>query len=221
MIALLIPVKDPSNAKSRLSELLSAEERRRLAWTMFEDVSRAVLHAKRPDRVVMVTSFPPAIERAHELAWDVLVEQTQVSESASIDWASRMLEEQGLDAVMRLPADIPLVRADDIDAIMSVRLDAPGALLVPSRDGTGTNAIIRTPPSLFPSRFGPDSLALHKTEASRVGVTCAIVGNSRVAFDVDEPADVASFMEVGRGTKSFDALEEMGVMDRLVSGTKG
>ena len=215
MNALLIPIKDPANAKTRLAELLSEDERRRLAWAMFEDVSHAITAARKPDRVVMVTSFPPAIERARELGWEVLIEESQISESASIDWASRILSERGFDKVMRLPADLPLVLAEDIDELLSIELDSPGALLVPSGEGTGTNAIIRTPPALFPSRFGPNSLALHKQEAARVGVECVIVNNPRIALDIDEPGDLELLLEAGRGTQTFGALNEMNAFERL------
>lgn len=215
MKALLIPIKDPTHAKTRLAELLSEEERRRLAWAMFKDVSRAIATARKPDRVVLVSSFAPAIERARDLGWDVLIEESQISESASVDWASRILSERGFDTVMRLPADLPLVRAEDIDELLSVELDSPGALLVPSREGTGTNAIIRTPPTLFPSRFGPNSLALHKQEAARVGVECVIVNNARIALDIDEPADVELLLEEGGGTQAFAALSEMNTFERL------
>ncbi len=215
MKALLIPVKDSTNAKTRLAGLLSPEGRRRLARAMFEDVSRAVAGALKPDRIVMVTSFAPAIERARELGWDVLIEESQASESASVDWASRMLAKRGFEVVMRLPADLPLVRAEDIDALLSVQLELPGALIVPSRDGTGTNAMIRTPPTLFPSRFGPNSLSLHQQEAARVGVECAVVKNTRIALDIDEPADVALLFDKGRGTETFAILSEMGVFESL------
>jgi len=215
MKALLIPIKDPTNAKTRLAELLSVDERRRLAWAMFEDVSRAAAAARRPDRVVMVTSFAPAVERATDLGWDVLIEESQVSESASVDWASLVLSERGFDTVMRLPADLPLVQPADIDELLSIELNSPGALLVPSREGTGTNAIIRTPPTLFPSRFGPNSCALHKQEAAFVGVECVIVGNSRIALDIDEPGDIELLMEKASGTTTLGLLVEIGVIERL------
>jgi 2-phospho-L-lactate guanylyltransferase len=215
MKALLIPIKDPANAKMRLSGLLSPDERRRLAWAMFEDVSRAASRAAKPDRVVMVTSYGPAIERAQQLGWDVLIERAQQSESVSVDWASRELAERGFDLVMRLPADLPLVQAGDIDELLSKELRAPAALIVPSREGTGTNAIIRTPPALFPSRFGPNSLALHKEEAARAGTECFIVHNTRIALDIDEPADLELFIERGRGTQAFAALVEMNIEKRL------
>ena len=215
MNALLIPIKDPSNAKTRLAELLSLDERQRLAWAMFEDVSRAVREARKPDCVVIVTSYARAAERARELEWEVLIEDSQHSESASVDWASGVLAERGVDAVMRLPADLPLVRAEDIDALLSIGLDCPGAVLAPSREGTGTNAIIRTPPALFPSRFGPNSLALHKQEAAKVGVECRVVENWRIALDIDEPADVDILLDTGRDTATFDVLVEMGMVERL------
>jgi 2-phospho-L-lactate guanylyltransferase len=182
---------------------------------MFDDVSRAVLGARKADCVVMVTSYAPAIKRARELEWDVLIEESQVSESASVDWASGVLAERGFDTVMRLPADVPLVRAEDIDEILAVKLDSPGALLVPSREGTGTNAIVRNPPTLFPSRFGPNSLALHKQEATKVGVECTIVENPRIALDIDEPADVELLLDGGCGTRTFELLIEMGIHERL------
>jgi 2-phospho-L-lactate guanylyltransferase len=215
MKALLIPVKDPSRAKTRVADVLSPDERRRLAWAMFEDVSRAAGAATKADRVVVVTSFSAAIEHARRSGWDVLVEKSQSSESASVDWASRALRERGFDVVMRLPADLPLVEARDIDALFSVELRAPGALLVPSREGTGTNAIIRTPPDLFPSRFGPNSFALHKQEAARVGVECLVVTNDRIALDIDDPLDLVELLKCGRGTETFNVLMDMNVGGRL------
>jgi 2-phospho-L-lactate guanylyltransferase len=214
MKAILIPIKEPASAKTRLAALLSAEERRRLAWAMFEDVGRAVSGSRQADRIVMVTSFAQAIERARQLGWDVLIEESQVSESVSVDWASSVLSERGFDTVMRLPADLPLVRSEDIDSLLSIKLGSSGALIVGSRDGTGTNAIIRTPPNLFPSRFGPNSLALHRQEAARAGIECVVVKNTRIALDIDEPADLQA-LETGQVTETFAALSEMNVFERL------
>jgi 2-phospho-L-lactate/phosphoenolpyruvate guanylyltransferase len=217
MKALLIPLKDPANAKTRLAPLLSAAERRRLAWAMFEDASRAVAKATKADAVYLVSNFAPAIEHARRLGWSVLVEAAQTSESASIDWASGVLAERGIDAVLRLPADVPLVRAADIDALLGIEVSRPAAILVPSREGTGTNAILRTPPGLFASRFGPNSLALHRAEAARLGIDCLIVNNERLALDIDEPADLQALIERGRGTAAYTALDAMRIIERLNS----
>lgn len=179
---------------------------------MFEDVSRAVADVTRADRVYLVSSFVPAIEHARGLGWEVLKEATQAGESPSIDWASAVLAERGMDAVLRLPADLPLVRAADLDALLAIEVSSPAAILVPSREGTGTNAILRTPPTLFPSRFGPNSLALHREEAVRAGIECLIVNNERIALDIDEPADLQALLELGRGTAAHAALAGMRIL---------
>jgi 2-phospho-L-lactate guanylyltransferase len=92
---------------------------------------------------------------------------------------------------------------------MSVEIGVQAALIVPSREGTGTNAIIRSPADLFPSRFGPGSLALHKQEARAAGADCVIRENARIALDIDEPPDIEALMKDGRGTRTFDLLAEM------------
>jgi 2-phospho-L-lactate guanylyltransferase len=127
------------------------------------------------------------------------------------------LEASGYDKVMRLPADIPLVTAQDIDGLLEIDAGRPGVIMVPSRDGSGTNSIIRTPPTLFPSRFGPDSLRLHSEEADRLGIRPFIINNERIALDIDEPDDLARLLECGRGTETFRFLSESGIAGKLTS----
>jgi 2-phospho-L-lactate guanylyltransferase len=215
MKALLIPIKEPNRAKTRLANLLTLEERRQLVWAMFEDVCQAVAASKKAQHVFIVTSFQKAIEQARVFGWRILLEEAQESESASIDWASRILKERGFDAVLRMPADLPLLRGEDIDELLALALHAPQALLVPSREGTGTNAIIRAPADLFPSRFGPNSLALHQQEALQIGVECLIVHNDRIALDIDEPADIETFLQADKDTHTRKLLEEMKIAARL------
>jgi 2-phospho-L-lactate guanylyltransferase len=219
MRAILIPVKDPTRAKKRLAGLLSPEERRRLVWAMFEDVARAVAESRLADRVFVVTSCEAVMRAARSFGWGVVAEDRQLSESESIDVASRQLARLGFDAVMRVPADLPLARAEDLDALFEFDLNPPASLLVPSRDGTGTNVLLRSPADLFPSRFGPNSLRLHLEEAARAGSRCSIVKNDRLALDIDEPADIAELFAVGRGTHAHAALIEMGIFERIKFGS--
>jgi 2-phospho-L-lactate guanylyltransferase len=209
MKALLIPVKAAANAKTRLAGLLTQEQRRRLTWAMFEDVASAAMAATEPNRIVVVSSNVPALEFAKGAGWDVLVEEDQESESSSVDWASTILRGQGVVTAMRLPADVPLVTAGDIDSLLRMKLNLPGAILVPSRERTGTNAIVRSPPDLFPSRFGPNSLHCHKKEAARVGGLCIVVENERLALDIDEPDDVGTLLRLGAGTKAYEVAREI------------
>lgn len=218
MKVLLIPIKDDARAKTRLSGVLSSDERRLLVRAMFEDVASAVAESNGASRIVVVTCAESAALYARSQGWEVLVEETQSSESASVDWASAVLASQGAASVMRLPADVPLVRGEDVTDLLAVELNAPATLIVPSRDGTGTNAMIRTPPCLFPSHFGPNSFEMHLDEAARVGATTIIKENARLALDIDEPADLTSFLRIGHGTRAHRVLVDMGIPRRVEEG---
>jgi len=70
-------------------------------------------------------------------------------------------------------------------------------ILVPSRDGTGTNAILRRPPDIFPSQFGPGSFARHLAAARAAGISWRILENPRIALDLDDPDDLAICRQAG------------------------
>src|SRR5260370_998067 len=188
-----------------------------LSADMCSEVARAVSGVGREDGIFVVTNYMPAAQQARLLGFDVLLEASQESESASVDWASRELESRRYDQVMRLPADIPLVTAGDIDGLLEMGLRQPGVLMVPSREGTGTNSIMRTPATLFQSHFGPDSLRLHSDEADRLGVKPVIVGNERIGLDIDEPDDLAALLECGGWTETFGFLSETGIAQAVIS----
>ena len=194
MRALLLPVKKIETAKQRLAAFLSPAERQALMAAMTADLFAAVRAATAPDRVFIVTSDPTASATATSYGWTVLHEETQTSESASVDDASRRCTALGVTALLRLPLDLPLVTGPDIDSLFAAAPQTPGVLLVPSRDGTGTNAILRSPPTLFPSHFGPNSYEKHLREAAAANATLVEHQNPRIAMDVDDPADLRALL---------------------------
>ena len=151
---------------------------------------RVVAQVKGVDRVYVVSAEYHALSLARQLNWHVIDESEQISESASVDAASRHCAREGVKALLRLPIDMPLVTPSDIETLFYFLEPAPSVVIVPSRDGTGTNALLRSPPDLFPSHFGPGSFALHLKEAEKAGAKVAIVRNERIALDIDEPKDL-------------------------------
>src|SRR3989454_12742846 len=89
MRALLLPVKDLNNAKKRLMGVLTPEERFGLAEAMLKDTFRAVRDVKRAEKIFVVTNYKPAMSLAEESGWEILQEEHQISESDSVDAASR------------------------------------------------------------------------------------------------------------------------------------
>jgi 2-phospho-L-lactate guanylyltransferase len=68
-------------------------------------------------------------------------------------------------------------------------------VIVPSRDGSGTNAILRTPPTLFLSHFGNGSFARHLAEAGQAAAQVLVRRNVRLEMDVDDEADLRALLE--------------------------
>lgn len=202
MKAILIPVKEFYEAKKRLAPHFSSAERAALAEAMCEDFFEVVAATRCAERVFVVSKEPGALARARERGWETILEKRQMSESDSVDAASQYCAAHGVRALLRLPIDLPLAEPQDIEAVfhqfdekfdgtLDEKFDgAPAAILIPSRDGTGTNALLRTPPDLFPSRFGPNSFSLHLAEAERCGARICVLRNARVELDVDELEDL-------------------------------
>jgi 2-phospho-L-lactate guanylyltransferase len=194
MRALLIPVKDLRQAKQRLAAMFTPEERNELAEAMLEDFCTVVDAGRGGDKVVLVSSYEPAIERARARGWEVLREETQISESASVDAASQWCEGQGVTSLLRLPIDLPLLQPDDVQWLLGHACPGPSMTIVPSRDGTGTNALLRTPPTLFPSHFGENSFPKHLAEARQRGAHCTVLRHPRLEMDLDDESDLREYL---------------------------
>jgi len=216
MRALLLPVKDLRHAKQRLAPFLNAAERLGLVQAMLADTVRAIRGVRQAEKIFVVTNYIPAMEAAEQNGWDLLREDRQISESFSVDYASMQCAKRGVTALLRLPLDVPLVQSSDIDELLAVECAAPGLVIVPSRDGTGTNAILRTPPTLFPSHFGRGSFANHCAEAQRVGAHILVRRNARLEMDVDDETDLRALVQQDlSGTETGAWLQSSGLMARL------
>ena len=214
--ALLLPIKDLRNAKQRLEGVLTPGERFDLARVMLADTIRAVRGVQRAEKIFVITNYEPAMETAAKFNWEILREEHQISESASVDFASRLCADRGVVRLLRLPLDLPLVQSADIDDLLATECAAPAVVMVPSRDGTGTNAILRTPPALFPSHFGPNSFAKHRGEAERAGARLIIKRNARLEMDVDDESDLRALLHHDlTHTATGKWLEESGVAARF------
>lgn len=212
MRALLLPVKDLHNAKKRLIGVLSPEERFALAEAMLADTISAVKDIRCAEKIFVVTNYEPAMHLAEENRWEIVCEEQQISESHSVDAASKICEQRGVTGLLRLPLDLPLIQSSDIDELLAVDCQPPGLLIVPSRDGTGTNAILRTPPTLFPSHFGNGSFAKHLAEAESARAQVVIRRNLRLEMDVDDESDLRALLEHDlTGTNTGHWLHESGI----------
>jgi 2-phospho-L-lactate guanylyltransferase len=196
-ITALIPVKGFRNAKQRLSALLGSAEREAFAEAMFRDVLRQVLRASGITETVVVTGDDKVAAIAGSLGARVMLERAETGETDAVDFARISLKDAGREAVLILPGDLPLLRSGDIEVVIGQVPDgqiAPFALLVPSHDKLGTNALLLAPPDIIKLRFGYDSFSYHTSQVSAQGLPIRCFENEHIALDIDEPQDLENVL---------------------------
>jgi 2-phospho-L-lactate guanylyltransferase len=196
-VTALMPVKGFRNAKQRLSALLGSAERETLAEAMFRDVLRQVLRARGLVETVVVTRDDRVAQIAESSGARVLRENAETGETDAVDFARTSLKNAGCEAVLIIPGDMPLVTSADIELLLGqipAPQVAPFALLVPSHDRLGTNALLLAPPDIIKLRFGYDSFSYHLSQVSAQGLPIRVFENEHIALDIDEPADLERFL---------------------------
>jgi 2-phospho-L-lactate guanylyltransferase len=211
----VVPVKNLQHAKQRLSDVLRATERRELFAAMLEDVLAALAASERLGGILVVTRDPRAQDLAVRYGARVLVEPANRGHTAASTLGAAILAAEGAAGMLQLPADLPLLTAADIDAVLQAHASAPSITLAPSRDRLGSNAVACSPPDLLPLRFGEDSFFPHLERAKELGIEPTVVERPGLALDVDTPADLKAFLAGPSATRAYAYLTRSGIAERL------
>ena len=212
----IVPVKNLQHAKQRLAGVLSGAERHALFRAMLEDVLSALSECRALAGVMLVTGDREAMLLAARYGARVLEEQENRGHTAASSFGARRLAQEGVAGMVQLPADIPLVTAADVDALLEAHGSAPAVTLAPSRDERGSNAVACSPADVLPLRFGDDSYFPHLECARALGIEPAIVQRPGLALDVDTPDDLLTFLASPSRTRAYDFLARSGIAERVV-----
>lgn len=194
MRAALIPMKDFAGAKMRLEGVLDRGARMELARAMLVDVIDACRESDCFDDVVVVSGDSEVFWQARECGAKPVAEPATLSGlNDSLTFGARYLGRRvAAREIVILPADLPLIRAGDVRAVVdALDGDAPRVVVVRARDN-GTNALALRPPEAIPMRYGIDSADAHIEAARAAGIDVVVLENERLAFDLDAPADLAA-----------------------------
>jgi 2-phospho-L-lactate/phosphoenolpyruvate guanylyltransferase len=202
----VVPIKESSFAKQRLSDGLSPDLRRKLALAMFEDVLEALAGVPELAGIAIVTLDPIATDIARRWGAQVWTDGARHGHTGAVTAAAHRLAATG-STLLTIPGDVPLTTPVDISAVISAHSPAPGFTIVPAWDERGSNTIICSPAAAVPLRFGADSFFPHLAAARGCGLTPTVVRNRAIALDVDELTDVAKIMEHWSATRSWALLD--------------
>ena len=208
---ILIAAKHLAFAKTRLAPVLPEPERRMLAEAMFRDVLAASTGSQLADRVAVVTSDPGLLKLAREAGAICIDEEYPRGLNAAVGLATDALSASGASELCTVLSDIPMVTSGDIDEVFKAIAPGRGAVLVPSRDFTGTNIIARSPAGAVPTMFGRMSLVKHLDGCRRASVPCEIIRQPGPALDLDLLSDLIEFVRTAAPTHTLNQLTRLGI----------
>lgn len=191
----ILPVKGFADAKRRLSATLDPATRKVLVEAMFTDVLRALGRCERITGVIVVTRDHGAQRIAEGYGAQVRADEQRGHNHAARVGIGRALE-LGAARVLLVPGDCPLLDPAEIDALISRRMPSRSVVIVPDRHGSGTNALLISPPDAFSPAFGPGSRERHEQAAARSNLTRNTVPVPSLALDIDTPADLETVQAV-------------------------
>lgn len=185
----VLPVKRFDAAKQRLSAGIEAERRRELAGAMVADVLEAIGEARAIERLIVVTGEPLAQELAAAVGAEVVPDPDDAGHVEAALAGIARAEVEGAERVVLLAGDCPLLDPRELDRLLT---GVPGSYVgvVPDRHGTGTNALLLSPPGAIIPAFGEGSRDRHVEAARAAGIPFGIEELPSIELDLDTPADV-------------------------------
>jgi len=208
--ALLIPVKNLSNAKQRLEEAFDQEHRSLLAEAMLRDVLTAAAGVANRLDVYLVTGDTRARDLAAEFRFGVIEDPRNESETAAIEMATAWCEDRGYDTTVVVPGDVPLTTSMELHRVLDAAPNE-GAVFVPAYDRRGSNCILRRPASIIPLRFGNDSFLPHCEAMKKTGKPLVILELPGIGLDIDNPHELELLVQRPGNTHAQRLLRSWGV----------
>jgi 2-phospho-L-lactate guanylyltransferase len=189
---------DPTEPNTRLSSVLSPDERREFADAMLDDVLDAVRAAGGSPEVLAsapVDADAPVTVDARPLSAAVndALAEVPVSDTSKGSSDERSESDGGLPAAVVM-ADLALATPDALTRLF----DAAGDVVVAPGRGGGTNALVVRDPAFRVDYHGV-SYRDHVAAAEAVEASVGTVDSFRLAVDVDERADLVDVLVHGDG----------------------
>lgn len=204
----IVPVKTFENAKTRLSPTLSATDRVRLSELMLNDTLSVLGGLQSLQQVVVVSADSRAEEIAVTHSVKFLYEEKECGVNSAVALADNYSINQGADATVVIPQDLPLL--DAVDVAMACEL-AEGEdrciVICPSLRYDGTNLLIRRPPSAIKTYYDSDSYETHIKAARSLGIPVKLFLSKRLMYDIDTAEDARQLAKESGAGKTLEFLK--------------
>lgn len=190
----LVPVKSLDQAKSRLADHLTLQQRQNLVLDMLHHVLEILQGSTCFERISVVSPDKQVLELASTWKANALIEEVP-GHNEALHAAALREQQAGAEALLTIAADLPLLHVDDIHALVELSRKHE-VVLAEAQDGAGTNALLARPPLVLPYLFGPHSLQKFQQSAARQNVSSTIWNSIGLALDIDTIDDLDDLYEL-------------------------
>ncbi len=192
----IIPVKPLNRAKSRLAQVLSPDERQQLAEIMLRHVLDVVRSVPQVLGTLVISRDGRALAIAREYGARTVQESGAPQLNGALLRATQVVMRWKSSAVLILPADLPLIAAQDVACIIEMGQNERSVVIATDQHQDGTNALFVRPPGLIGYAYGPGSFQRHLELARAAGVDAQIYESERLLLDIDVPEDLHTYNEL-------------------------
>lgn len=206
----IVPVKPLKRGKSRLASVLSEEERTALNQSLLIHTIKTLCNVPEIDKVLVVSRDPYALAIAREYDARTVLEDGSPELNTALRRASMVAKAYQANEVLVIPADLPLIKPNDIENFISRSGEPPEIIIAPDRRNDGTNALLINPTGLIEFKYGKGSFDVHLAAAQKVNAHVEVIKNIVFGLDLDLPEDLEYLrqIEANSENKIRQLLEE-------------
>lgn len=189
---IIIPHRGLERAKTRLAGVLDPEQRSALAERLLRHVLEVAVGA---GHAVVVISPDESLGVLVRGAGARLSVQHGMGLNAGLTQVREQALRDGVEVLAVLHGDLPALTTADVTALLdAVRGPGRSVAIAPDAADTGTNGLALAPPDVIGFQFGEGSLLAHRKAAKRAGAWLTIVRRPGLAFDIDTPHDLSTWL---------------------------
>jgi 2-phospho-L-lactate guanylyltransferase len=192
----IVPVKPLRLGKSRLSGVLSDDERAILNRMFLEQTLDVLRNTPAVTQTLVVSRDPAALAIAREFGARTVLEDGTPNLNSALTRATMLARNYASRGVLVLPADLPTLTKEDLIDFLGHVNKSPCVVITPDRYKNGTNALLMSPGGFISYAFGQGSFSRHCELATTSGAHLEIVRNAHIELDLDTPEDLAVLKQI-------------------------
>jgi len=185
----IIPIKPLRKGKSRLSSILSEDEREGLNQYLLISTLQCLRKADKIEQILVVSYDPTALELARKFGARTVLENHHTNINRALRKATLAAKAIRFSEILVVPADLPLLTEEDVLLVIEESGDPPEIVIVPDRKMNGTNMLLINPIGAIKYDFGEWSFRKHIAQAERKNINIKICDRKNLSFDLDLPED--------------------------------